>query len=239
MERKFLTFVRILSIIVSGAMLFLAIAGVVMAFYIRADIAEVSNKLRLPMVELGGFEKSVIQTEIEINSGDKTLMGNLDTGFSAQVSGHQKQLDEPFASMFANMNKYLKKYNAQELMDEESFRKEIDERVHAYEDSALNTAYVTQLSDVVTQVSTAPNVIKSQNGRSLSWVSLLQWFDNEFQQQVNSAYAKVQTEQMQADKDIESASNIFVVALTSFTVFWLFTVLLVLLRIELNTRTKE
>lgn len=232
MERKFLTFVRILSIIVSGAMLFLAIAGVIMAFYIRANIAEISGELPLPNLELSGFEKSAIETESEINNGDEALR--------ADISADKKPLDEPFISMFTNMNLYLMKYNHEKgPIDEENFRKEIDEKVHSYEDTALNIAYLTQLSDIVAQVSTAPNAIKSQNGQPLSWTSLIQWFDGEFQQQVNSAYERLQTEQMQIDKDVESASNIFILALTAFIVFLLFTVLLVLLHIELNTRTRD
>ena len=232
MERKFFTIVRILGAFIASLSLLAVVSGGIMAYNQLTSAAD--TEIKTPQVEFSSFEKESAPSadgNEQNYEEDKSIQKNVVDG---DTSDYEKQFDKYFTKIVDNINKYAEKYNVG-TVNEEPLKNYLNGQLENY-DADLALSYMHQLTTITAQLLTSPNAKNTITGEPMKWDELITWFNNKFQQQVSLEQERVQSEEMEAASDKIAGLTTLGVVGASLFVFMFFTMVLVLLRIESNTR---
>jgi len=228
--RKFCMFIATISILVVAVLLMTSLSD----FMSSAD-----EDISEPDVSYSDYkdklQKRYDQSYIQKDSGmSSTEQKENKIAEDSKKLKFEKEFDEYYIKIESNLNEYAKtvsddpvsNYNLREwilkkAIDENSF--EIMEELDDFVDDLINDA----------------NNLKKlgqDDVRRQKWIKSLEWFFDERDAQLQLENARIQQEHLDAMVDKTEALSQLMVAGSAFMVFMFFVIILVLIRIETNTR---
>lgn len=230
MERKFFSIVRIIGSILASIALLVVIGGIIMAYDQYSDTANVN--METPKVEFSDFEESQKKKEVV----KKEISKNITQVNEAPEDVFQKKFEKYMKIISDNINQYALKYNVDTLNDQGA-RNYFNEKIESYDDT-LKEAYMSQFADLTVNLLASPNIKNTPNGLPMSWMTMLDWFEYKFNQKITEEENRIQNEQLEAAASKVNSLETLTIVGGALIVFLFFTMVLVLLRIESNTRAK-
>jgi len=101
-------------------------------------------------------------------------------------------------------------------------------------------SYMSQLSKASRELFNYTEVLKNNPDKEIiSWIAFLEWFSGKFEASISNEQERIQSEELEALADKASALTTLGVVGGALVAFMLFTMMLALLRIEINTRKDE
>jgi hypothetical protein len=241
-ERRFFTLVRWFGLIVTsialGIAVIAAISGLLKLFH------HPNTSVHTPTVTYGDFRRAIAPEQSSADrNNDTTLQQKQAEAAKAMAEAEfEKQLKPHLDAIVANITAYADnlgqaKPDAKALGD--YVRTNMQQALRATDDHSLQWSYVSGLEkathDLAADASRLSKLDPSDPNR-VRWDAFIDWFTSQYKHQLSVELQRISAERMETIAGKEAAPALFYAAASAFGIFLVFTLLLLLLRIELNTR---
>ncbi len=229
MERKFFWIVRLVGLLIASASLLVVLVSGYMSFDQYTTTA--NEAVAPPKVELSKYKAVMAEEIINENLDGEESVENNNTPSTNENDPLQKEYDAKFNSILSSLNGYATKEGVnQSTVSEEGLRNYISEQMSDYYND-IQILYITQLAQE------SELLLKSViDVNPIEWSNFVEWFTLDFKTQWANEQERIQMERMAASQEKEEALTTLAFTGGGLIVFMFFTMILVLLRIEINTR---
>ena len=149
-----------------------------------------------------------------------------------------KDFDTNYAIILKNITHYAQSVN-QSAVDPQSLEKYLFDSLSMY-DYKLKTSYIEQLAVQTTKlVAYGEDIQDGSTAKTIAWVDFLNWFAKDFEAQLLAELDKRETDKTEVVSIQTSVFTLVVGVGIIFLVSMLFVMMLLLLKIETNTRKED
>jgi hypothetical protein len=241
-ERRFFTIVRWFGLIITsialGIAVITAIDGLLKLF------RHPNTTVHAPTVTYGDFRPAIgpEQSSASRNPDTTLQQKQAEAAKAAAEAEFEKQLKPHLDAIVGNITTYADnlgqaKPDAKALGD--YVRTNMQQVLRLTGDQSLQWSYVSGLEkathDLAADASRLSKLDPSDPNR-VRWNIFIDWFTDQYKQRLSAELQRINVEKMETIAGEEAAPALFYGAASAFGIFVVFTLLLLLLRIELNTR---
>jgi hypothetical protein len=241
-ERRFFTIVRWFGLIITSIALAIAVItaidGLLKLFHYP------NNTVRIPPVTYADFRPTIgSEQPSATRNPDPTLQQKqAEAAKAAAEAEFEKQLKPHLDAIVGNISTYADtlgqaKPDPKALGD--YVRTNMQQVLRLTGDQSLQWNYVSGLEkathDLAADASRLSKLDPSDPNR-VRWNIFIDWFTDQYKQRLNAELQRINVERIETNAGAAAAPALFFGAASAFGIFVVFTLLLLLLRIELNTR---
>jgi hypothetical protein len=242
-ERRFYTIVRWFGLIATS--IALAIAAASAADGLFKLLPNTSAAVQAPKTTYDDFRRTTEahRTDNAARGTDTTLRDKEAAATNAAAEADfERRLKPHLDAILVNLTTYAEKVDqakpaAQAVGD--YIRSNMKQAGRSAQDDAVAWGYVEGLERATHDLSAdADRLVKldSADPARVRWDLLLDWYTGQYNQQINAELQRIRTDQVRAAAEAAAAPGLFYAGAVAFGFFVFGTLLLLLLRIELNTR---
>lgn len=231
MERNFFWIVRLFGLLIASISLLVVLVSGYLAF--DQYTATANETATPPKVELSKYKELVADNITRESLASERVAENANSATSSTKESDplQDEIKDKFEAIVSNLNKYAAKQAvSQDMVNEKGLANYLSEQTSGFDEST-QILYIRQLAQESEKLSKS-----AIEEKAIEWTQFLEWFTSEFKAQLAGEQERIQLERMTASQEKAEASITLAFAGGAMLVFMFFTMILVLLRIEINTR---
>jgi hypothetical protein len=242
-ERRFFTIVRWFGLMVTSITLAIAVAAAASGLF--KLLPQTSSGIHTPKAAYDDFRRTTdaLSTDNSQKSADTTLkQKEVAAANAAAEADFERSLKPHLDAILGNLVNYAVKIDqakpsAQAVGD--YVRSNMQQVWRSTRDDAAEWGYVQGLETATHDLAADAerlSKLDSGNPSRVRWDTFLDWFTRQYNQQINADLQRINMERAQAIANAAEAPGFFYAGAVAFGIFIFATLLLLLLRIELNTR---
>lgn len=234
MESKFFKIVRWISLSFATLAIVVIVLGALKA---ASEISSSADTIvKEPKMMFSDIQKEVQEESPEVDSPETTADMNYVEGAKTEETEFDKNFNKDFEIIKNNLIKYTQITEQQEV-NEDGLRKYMINNISDYNED-LQMSYTKQLAGQTNVLVNYGTTQKNNNAKALGWPQFVEGFTKQYRTKIADEHDRIESEQAAAMMDKASALITIYAIGAAALVFMFFTMMLVLLRIESNTRVK-
>lgn len=243
-ERRFFTIVRWFGLIVASLALGCVILAAIFAAYKAAP--NTGGSVRTPTVTYDDFRKTteVARTDVSNVGADQTLAKKqADADKANAAAAFEKRLEPHLSGIVSDLTNYSSKLgqakpSAQAVGD--FVRKNMNDIANATGNWSNSWDFAERLGRATHDLSADADrlyTLNSDDARRVKWPAFLEWFTRNYRQQIGAEMQRIHSERARSVVEAAQVPGLLYSAAIAFGVFIVATLLMLLARIEMNTRS--
>ncbi|MGC1776703.1 MAG: hypothetical protein WBB34_02070 [Xanthobacteraceae bacterium] len=244
-ERRFYTIVRWFGLVVTS--IALGVAVIAAASGLFKLLPQTSGNIQKPTTTYDDFRRSMdaTRTDTTETGSDTTLeKKETDAATAAAAAEFERRLKPHLDAIVGNLTSYSEKVNqakpsAQSVGD--YIRSNMKNLVTLTDDEGMEWGYVDGLEKATHDLAADGERLSrlgSDDPRRVRWDNFLDWFSRQYAAEIQANLERINAERARSVADAAEAPRFIYAGAVAFVVFIFGTLLLLMLRIEMNTRVK-